>query len=129
MSRRITPPINRVPIGTVTINGQTLEVAQHPEFVRFFFDLYTRVGGGVAPSNDEISALIDGAQLGIFRGRQAQQEPADIAYVKTFHTNVAHPQELPSIPYISAFLQRKQEQAAQLTDASALICSRVFAAR
>lgn len=129
MSRRITPPISRVPIGTVTINGQTLDVAQHPEFVRFFFDLFTRVGGGVAPSNDEISASVDGAQLGVFRSREVPQSPPDLGFVKTFHTHVALQQEPPSIPYVSAFLQRKSDQAEQPTDASVLICSRVFAAR
>jgi hypothetical protein len=45
MTISITTPKANVPVGRVTINGQTFDVAQHPEFVRFFFDLFRRTGG------------------------------------------------------------------------------------
>ena len=55
----ITPPKNAVPVGRVTINGQTFDVQQHPEFVRFFFDLFQRVGGTSALSNTDLAALTE----------------------------------------------------------------------
>jgi len=57
MSRTLTPPAARVPIGTVQINGRPVDVQQHPEFVRFFFDLFARVGSTAALSNTELEAL------------------------------------------------------------------------
>jgi TolA-binding protein len=57
MSRTLTPPMARVPVGLATINGQQIEVRQHPEFVRFFFDLFDRVGSTEALSNSELEAL------------------------------------------------------------------------
>ncbi len=57
MSRTLTPPIARIPIGLLTINGQQFEVRQHPEFVRFFFDLFARVGSADALSNTELEAM------------------------------------------------------------------------
>ena len=35
------------------------DVIQHPEFVRFFFDLFRRVGGTDALSNEELLELIN----------------------------------------------------------------------
>lgn len=58
MARTMTAPKNQVPIGRVTIGGVTYDVPQHPEFVRFFFDLFARVGGTNAPSNADLSASI-----------------------------------------------------------------------
>lgn len=54
MSRTITPPTARIPIGTIEIDGKTVEVQQHPEFVRFFFDLMSRVGGVSGWSVDDL---------------------------------------------------------------------------
>jgi hypothetical protein len=59
MSSNITTPKNNVPVGRVSIGGQTYDVAQHPEFVRFFFDLFRRVGGTGGPSNTDLQILID----------------------------------------------------------------------
>lgn len=63
MSRTITPPTARIPIGLAMVNGREVEVRQHPEFVRFFFDLFARVGRADALSNTELAqisqALID----------------------------------------------------------------------
>lgn len=50
----ITPPIARIPIGIVQINGKPIDVQQHPEFIRFFFDLFTRVGGVTGVGNDDL---------------------------------------------------------------------------
>ncbi len=55
--RKLTPPNQRVPIGVATINGQAVDVYQHPEFVRFFFDLFARVGQTDALTNTELAAL------------------------------------------------------------------------
>lgn len=55
---KITPPKVPVPIGRVTIGGQSFDVMQHPEFVRFFFDLFKRVGGTDAMGNAELYALL-----------------------------------------------------------------------
>lgn len=54
---KITTPKVPVPIGRVTVNGVTLDVIQHPEFVRFIFDLVRRVGGTEALTNTELEAL------------------------------------------------------------------------
>lgn len=53
----ITPPKAQIPIGIVMINGRETEVRQHPEFVRFFFDLFRRVGGTDGTSSDELLDL------------------------------------------------------------------------
>jgi hypothetical protein len=68
MSRTITPPTARIPIGTVLINGRSVDVQQHPEFVRFFFDLFARVGSTAALSNTELEAM---AQALLDAGPQA----------------------------------------------------------
>ena len=75
MTRKITPPMSQIPIGTVAMGDRVLEVKQHPEFTRFFFDLFARVGGVqswnvedlmLAPTPDQTdTALI--------------QQPADLA--------------------------------------------------
>tara|TARA_R110000868_G_scaffold160430_2_gene390042 strand:- start:5646 stop:6038 length:393 start_codon:yes stop_codon:yes gene_type:complete len=57
MSRKLTPPMAQIPIGVATFNGQQVEVRQHPEFVRFFFDLFARVGSTDALSNAELEAM------------------------------------------------------------------------
>lgn len=57
MTRTLTPPTSRIPIGFVSINGQQLDVQQHPEFVRFFFDLFNRVGSTTALTNTELQEL------------------------------------------------------------------------
>ena len=61
----ITPPKAQVPIGFVTVAGQRLEVMQHPEFIRFFFDLLRRIGGTSAPSIDGLEAAIAQAEADI----------------------------------------------------------------
>lgn len=58
MTTSLTTPKANVPVGRVTINGQTFDVAQHPEFVRFFFDLFRRAGGVTAPTNNDLSTHI-----------------------------------------------------------------------
>ena len=58
MTSKVTPPKNIVPVGTVTIAGVSYDVAQHPEFVRFFDDLVRRAGGITAPTNTELSTHI-----------------------------------------------------------------------
>ena len=128
MSRTLTPPTARIPIGTVLINGQVLEVKQHPEFVRFFFDLFARVGSVTAPDNNELAALSNSAQFGVFGPRQAPQDPADIAYINAFAARHA-PAEALSIPNVAAFMPRPQEQSTPFADAGAVLCSRVFSAR
>lgn len=55
MSTTITTPKSNVPVGRVTINGQTFDVDQHPEFVRFFYDLFRRAGGSAALTNIELA--------------------------------------------------------------------------
>lgn len=59
MSRSLTPPMAQIPIGLATINGKQVEVRQHPEFVRFFFDLFSRVGKTDALSNTELAELAE----------------------------------------------------------------------
>lgn len=56
MTTTVTPPKNTVPVGRVTIGGQTFDVQQHPEFVRFFYDLFKRAGGTSAKTNTELEA-------------------------------------------------------------------------
>jgi hypothetical protein len=61
----ITSPKSNIPVGYVTVNGQRLEVSQHPEFVRFFFDLMRRVGGTDATDNTALQSALDQAELDI----------------------------------------------------------------
>lgn len=51
----VTPPRAGVPIGTVAIQGREFSVATHPEFVRFFESLITRVGGVTGPGTNDLS--------------------------------------------------------------------------
>jgi hypothetical protein len=74
-------------------------------------NFFARAGGTTAPGNNELADMIGGAQMGIFSPR-----PNFI-------------QSPPSIGYVHAFLPHRQEQSAPLADASAVLCSRVFAKR
>lgn len=58
----ITTPKANIPIGIVTIQGREFNVTQHPEFVRFFFDLFRRVGGTSGSGSDDIESLAFDAQ-------------------------------------------------------------------
>lgn len=55
---KLTPPKAPVPIGLVMVNGQLVDVQQHPEFSRFFFDLFRRVGGTESISNADLYDLL-----------------------------------------------------------------------
>lgn len=57
MARTVTPPNASIPVGLIELDGQRIEVKQHPEFVRFFFDLFTRAGGVSALTNTELQTL------------------------------------------------------------------------
>lgn len=59
MTTSITNPKAQIPVGTVTIDGMPYDVAQHPEFVRFFFDLFRRVGSTEALTNNDLQTLIE----------------------------------------------------------------------
>ena len=59
MTTTLTIPKANVPIGRVTIGGIDYDVAQHPEFVRLFFDFARRVGGTTAPTNNELSGHVE----------------------------------------------------------------------
>ena len=61
-SHTITAPKAPIFIGSVVVGGQTYDVAQHPEFVRFFFDLIRRLGGPNGLSNEELLVLVEAAQ-------------------------------------------------------------------
>lgn len=50
--RTVTPPRVGVPIGRITFNGNTVDVAAHPEFTRFFESLFWRGGGVTAYPNN-----------------------------------------------------------------------------
>ncbi len=127
--RKLTPPNQRVPIGVATINGQAVDVYQHPEFVRFFFDLFNRVGGTESASTTDLSNLLDAERLWVFQPRQAPDSSPDIGYINAFGTRPPLTQEQLSIPQVAAFMPRRQEQSTPLADAGAVICSRVFRAR
>lgn len=58
MSTTVTIPKSNVPIGRLTIDGVDYDVPQHPEFVRFFFDLARRAGGTTAQTNTELADYI-----------------------------------------------------------------------
>lgn len=58
MTTTLTIPKTDIPIGRLTIDGVQYDVPQHPEFVRFFFDLARRVGGVTAPTNTDLSVHI-----------------------------------------------------------------------
>lgn len=49
----VTQPRSGIPIGLISIAGQTQEVELHPEFRRFFESIFNRIGGVTgAGSND-----------------------------------------------------------------------------
>lgn len=54
---KVTPPNATIPVGVIELGGRRIEVKQHPEFVRFFFDLFSRIGGTSALTNVELEAL------------------------------------------------------------------------
>lgn len=56
---KVTVPKNMVPVGFVQVGNQRYEVQQHPEFVRFFFDLFQRVGGTAAASNSDLEQMAE----------------------------------------------------------------------
>lgn len=56
----ITPPKASIPVGSVTINGIKYDVPQHPEFVRFFYDFFRRIGGTDGSSSEQLQTQIDG---------------------------------------------------------------------
>jgi hypothetical protein len=56
MPNKITPPKSNVPIGRVSANG--VDVEQHPEFIRYFFDLLKRVGGTTAQTITDITISV-----------------------------------------------------------------------
>lgn len=56
----ITPPKANIPVGSVTINGVKYDVPQHPEFVRFFYDFFRRIGGTDGSSSEQLQAQVDG---------------------------------------------------------------------
>lgn len=55
MAQTVTPPKEQVPLGYVVIQGQRYEVTQHPEIVRFFQSLVTRVGGVTGASTTDLT--------------------------------------------------------------------------
>ncbi len=66
----VTPPKAQIPIGYFVMRDrdgaeQRFEVKQHPEFVRFFFDLMRRIGGTDATDNSALQAALDQAELDI----------------------------------------------------------------
>lgn len=61
----ITPPKAQVPIGYAMLGGQRVDVMQHPEFVRFLFDIFRRIGGASGPSNEDLQDELDQAELDI----------------------------------------------------------------
>lgn len=59
MTTTITSPKAHIPIGRVTVGGVEYDVPQHPEFVRFFFDLFRRAGSTEALTNTDLQTLIE----------------------------------------------------------------------
>ena len=51
----ITTPHAGIPIGTVTVGGQRVDVVTHPEFVRFFESLVVRAGGVTGPGSNKFT--------------------------------------------------------------------------
>lgn len=50
----LTQPRLGVPIGTATIQGRPVEITIHPEWARFFSDLFSRVGGVSGAGSDDL---------------------------------------------------------------------------
>lgn len=76
MSASLTLPKANVPIGSVVIAGTRYDVAQSPEFVRLFFDLFRRVGSTAAPTNNDLNTLVDqleSATLNLHNDPSAQE--------------------------------------------------------
>lgn len=59
MTTSITSPKANIPVGTVVVDGVSYDVPQHPEFVRFFFDIFRRVGSTEALTNIDLQTLIE----------------------------------------------------------------------
>lgn len=50
----VTLPRAGIPIGNVSVNGQQVPVALHPEFQRYFETLFVRVGGATGSSSEDL---------------------------------------------------------------------------
>ena len=51
----VTPPRNGIPIGTARIGGQMVSIDVHPEYLRWFESLTTRVGGVMGASTTDLT--------------------------------------------------------------------------
>jgi hypothetical protein len=72
---KITPPKAQIPVGVFVLDGRRIDVMQHPEFVRFFSDLFRRIGGISGASNTELLAAINSVQAGEIQWQPAQPLP------------------------------------------------------
>lgn len=81
-------------------------------------DVFGRLGGTVAPSNDELNESIE-----------AIQDFASALNLGVFGRQIAELDSPPDIGYVDAFARRAQYVESPPDDASAVICARVFAVR
>jgi hypothetical protein len=81
----VTPPRNGIPIGTARIGGQMVSIDVHPEYLRWFESLTTRVGGVMGASTTDLTlsafedAGIEEQKAALFRlADDAGQFPAAV---------------------------------------------------
>lgn len=81
----------------------------------YFQDVFTRIGGAVAPSPQEMQAEID-----------AIDERATASALGVFGRQVIQPQEPEDLGRIMAFLPHIQSGPVDPDDANSVLCNRVF---
>ena len=106
----VTAPRNGIPIGWATVAGQRVAVEIHPEYLRYFEALMTRVGGVTGAGTDDL-ALSQFEDAGVEEHKHALFKLADavaqspIAVIDAIESD------------IGASVEELREQVAELTKA------------
>lgn len=88
---------------------------------------FARQGGNVAPSNDDIAAMIDSASLGVFANRSMLAPSApDIEQINTFSRPQYSVQIPTEVQYFASFLPRALFQKPPVDEASDMLRIRTF---
>ena len=118
---KLTPPRAGIPVGTVTVAGVTYDAEIHPEWHRYLaFGLFERVGGVVAPSNNDLDSFLqfdireaDAAEL--------QKRVSDIESVSEYQSFSAMAELVKRVADLEASLALVDALNAQVAQLSARI--------
>lgn len=118
---QITPQPPRAPIGK-TPDGTPVYI--EPNWWKFFcLEMFNRMGGANAPSNDEIS---DSLVLSVFEQRLPRQNEIRNGDGLLIERDAAGPILSIDLHFVATFLRRESPQQFRPDDANAVIASKVF---